>query len=387
MTAPLRRQAGVTLIELMVGMVIGLLVTLVITQVSTVFEGRKRTTNAGSDAQLNGALALQALQRDILSAGYGFTSGGVAGCTQIRGRSGGVTYTWTMAPVLITQGTSGAPDTLRVLMSSNGQFAVPMRLGENQRKDGSAFVLDDRTNVGNSLNDLLLVVPSATAATQASPSPSKQVTPNWCTLAQITTDPSTTGNNLNHGTTGAWNMDATAVDLPGSLNSDIAYAAGSYLVNLGTMTDRLYRIPVSSDSDYATYPANSLLQRSFRTSAPTAPTTVPLFSQIVTLQAVYGLDTDANSAVDSWTTTTPTTTAGWQQVVAIRVAIVARSNQYEKDTVTTTQPSWLWNGVDSETLTVAGQVPCDTGDTTCWQHYRYRVFEAVIPLRNMLWQS
>ena len=397
-----RRARGITLIELMVGMVIGLLATLVITQVATVFEGRKRSTTSGSDAQVNGALALQTLQRDILTAGYGFTSGGVAGCTQIRGQVGGTAYTWTMAPVLITQGSggsatvSGGPDTVQVLMSSNSNFSLPMRVATAHRRDGNTFVLDTRTNVGNAVGDLVMAVPPSSGPTSASPTnPTTQVTPNWCSLFNIT---AISGANLTHdtGSTGPWNQDSTSTVFPGSLGADISYAASttpnvvasnSYLVNLGTMTDRTYRIPQSGDGDYATYPPNSLLMRSFVTSAPASPTVVPLFSQVVTLQAVYGLDTNADKAVDTWTTTSPTTSAGWDQLVAVRIALVARSNQYEKDVVTATEPTWLWNGSDAQTLSIAGYVPCDSGDSGCWQHYRYRVYETVVPLRNMIWRS
>ena len=84
-TPPRRPARGVSLIELMIGMAIGLLAVLVMTQVTVVFEGRKRSTTSGSDAQVNGALALQTLQRDIQMAGYGMTSGGAAGCT-LRGQ-------------------------------------------------------------------------------------------------------------------------------------------------------------------------------------------------------------------------------------------------------------------------------------------------------------
>ena len=58
-------QRGVTLIELMIGMVIGLLAVLVISQVAILYEGRKRTITSGADAQASGALALMAIQRDM----------------------------------------------------------------------------------------------------------------------------------------------------------------------------------------------------------------------------------------------------------------------------------------------------------------------------------
>ena len=56
---------GVTLVELLVGMTIGLLSVVIITQVMAVSEEQKRTTSSGSDAQVNGALALSSLQREV----------------------------------------------------------------------------------------------------------------------------------------------------------------------------------------------------------------------------------------------------------------------------------------------------------------------------------
>jgi type IV pilus assembly protein PilW len=98
-------QRGVTLIELMVGMVIGMLAILVISQVLLVSEGQKRTTTGGADAQVNGALALYTLQRDIQTAGYGFTSSpALIGCP-INARFNGTTptgFATTLAPIFIT---------------------------------------------------------------------------------------------------------------------------------------------------------------------------------------------------------------------------------------------------------------------------------------------
>ena len=80
------------------------------------------------------------------------------------------------------------------------------------------------------------------------------------------------------------------------------------------------------------------------------------------------------------------------QVLALRVAVVARSDQYEKENVTFNNPSW---DVGTEVAASLGAVAC--GISMClplkvdslpdWQHYRYKVFDTVIPLRNMLWNS
>ena len=59
----------------------------------------------------------------------------------------------------------------------------------------------------------------------------------------------------------------------------------------------------------------------------------------------------------------------------MRFAIVARSPQYERDIVTSAAPSWAAGNSASITL---------DGD---WQHYRYRVFQTTVPLRNVIWQG
>lgn len=67
----LSRDKGFSLIELLVGLVIGALVSLVIMNVFSVFEGEKRTTMGGADAQTSGNIALYNISRDIQQAGFG----------------------------------------------------------------------------------------------------------------------------------------------------------------------------------------------------------------------------------------------------------------------------------------------------------------------------
>ena len=60
-----RREAGFTLVELMVGLTIGMLATVVIMQVLSVFEAQKRSTTGTADAQTNGGIALYTITRDL----------------------------------------------------------------------------------------------------------------------------------------------------------------------------------------------------------------------------------------------------------------------------------------------------------------------------------
>lgn len=369
-----RRQAGVTLIELMVGVVIGLLATLVIAQVAQVYEAKKRNTTSGNDAQVNGALALNTLQRDIQAAGYGLTSGGGVGC-RIFGRFNAIEYEQRLAPVRIVQNANpNLPVSLQILMSSNTQFSLPMRVFEDHLRNGTEFVLGstsaDLTNVGNQIGDLMMAVPAAVDSTST------------CALFTITrvctaivSGSCTVANSIQHtvDASAPWNQDgsdATRTPFPGALATSTAYASGSYLVNLGSLIDRTYSIN-----------SNTLQLVTFNTTNPTSPTTEQLYADIVNLQAVYGRDTSATAdkVVDVWDNTTPTTPDGWSRVIAVRVALVARSTQYEKDIVTATQPTWTPDGSTATTIQV--------NHLSDWQHYRYRVFEVVVPLRNILWQS
>jgi type IV pilus assembly protein PilW len=353
---PARRQRGVTLIELMIGMAIGLLAVLLMTSVSMTYEGHKRTATAGSDAQVSSALALHALQTDLQMAGYGLASGGLSalGCP-IKARRSGVDYSWSLTPVLITDGANGAPDTIDVLMSTNSQFSLPLRVAEDHGQNQNYFVLESQTNIGNAVGDLMVAVNSSPNAT------------NWCSVFNVT---DTSGNTIRHdpGDLGPWNQDPTTTVFPYTNGAGLSYPAGSYLVNLGRLASRSYSVN-----------ANQALTVSSFVTDTAATTNEELFPGLVNLQAVYGKDTDADRAADSWNATPPATAAEWAQIVAVRVAVVTRSTQYERDAVTPKQPTWKPDGITAQTIKVDGIAD--------WKHYRYKVYEVVVPLRNVIWQS
>jgi len=116
-----RRERGMSLVEILVGVLIGLIGIVVIFQVLSVSENRKRTTVQGGDAQSAGAIALYTLQREVQLGGYGF--GGAhskqIGCLVQASDKGDTTpvppvparpnFTFRLYPVEIVQGAAGAP--------------------------------------------------------------------------------------------------------------------------------------------------------------------------------------------------------------------------------------------------------------------------------------
>ncbi|MFY7864048.1 PilW family protein [Roseateles sp.] len=361
--------AGFSLIELMVGLAIGLLCTLVIATVLSSAEGQRRGVTQGSDAQVAGSLALYALQREIAVAGYGFASESAAVGCQLQTRFNGavpVLMPTVLAPVQITQGVNGAPDRIRVLASSkmiNPAAATLSTVGYTAPArivppyyDG--VTVKDRYNVWSELSvangDLMVAVVDS-------------VTP--CGLFQVTGAP-TAGVIPRADVPALWNP----AGQPAQTVKD-----GSFLVNLGRLIDVTFSVDANQ----------KLVANRLDTQTLTAPTT-ELQSNIVQLKALYGRDTDGDLAVDTYDYTTPANNAGWLQVLTVRLVVVARNSQYEKEEVTFSAPQW---DVGAATA-VAGAASC--GSSKCvnlkvdgdanWKHYRYKVFDTIVPLRNQRWK-
>jgi len=347
----------------MVGVLIGLLATLAVTHVLMNSEGQKRTTTTGSDAQVNGALALGMMQRTVQSAGYGFAAlPAVIGCP-LTANYGGTKIPMpdNLVPVIITDGGSdGEPDRVRVLSSGKKTFSVPLRITAPGHAAGDPVTPLSSTR-GIEAGDLLIAASDATTA---------------CEMFRVSEIDSAKAQII--AADAAWNASGGPAG---------AYGEGAFVINMGVPLDVTYSIV-----------ANSLRSSSLSLDSTDKPVydaaPVELFGNIVNLQALYGKDADGNGAVDKWDVTTPTTPADWLKVVAIRLAVVSRSTQYEREEVTTANLEW---DVGKGDVSDSSGASADCGSSKClklmvdhlpdWKHYRYRVFDTVIPLRNMLWNS
>ncbi|MFG6416203.1 PilW family protein [Roseateles sp. DC23W] len=345
---------GVTLIELMVGMVLGIVVVLVVAQVMSFAEGYKRATTGGADAQVNGSLAMYTLQREVQMAGYGLINElSVLGCTVNANHTTAGAFSWPLVPVVIMAGANDASDSVTVMYSSR-PYSVPAVVSVDHPTTADRFTV--RSAVGISVGDMVIAVPGSHSAT------------NWCGAYMVTQLANT--NQLVHGPS-AWNSGANVAPAAG-------YLAGSLLVNAGQVVRRTFSVSAAYNLQQQTLnPASGALQSQ------------DIFPQIVNLRALYGKDTNGDDVVDSYDRVTPTTNAGWQQVRSVRIALVARSSAFQKEEVTLASPVW---DVGTST-TVAGATACGTSNCLTlkidsvpdWKHYRYAVSEVTIPLRNVIW--
>ncbi|MBC7946009.1 MAG: PilW family protein [Burkholderiales bacterium] len=361
-----KRGGGFSLVEIMVALVVGLLGTIVIFQVFAVSEGYKRTTTGGSDAQQNGGSALFEIERDLRRAGYGVNQSLFLGCAiqYWDELNPGVNPALVLAPVNIDQGASGAPDSITVLFGNSDLLPTPAKFTQNMPSASADFKVDNR--FGFREGDLIVAAEAG----------------KDCTLAQVSNLPATGNQTLNviHNSGNYTDpitneQEPTRYNKPGGLS--ITYTTAGQLFNIGSLpTDNVYSVSV---------PNSQLMSRAVLTNSANAA----IVDGIVQMQAQYGKDDGASGGtandgiVDSWDEIDPTTPATWSQVLAVRLALVARSGLRERPdaatglcNITTTMPAWIGGTI---TLT-------NDGDGTSWQCYRYRTYETVAPIRNMIWK-
>lgn len=382
-----RQPAGFTLVEIMVGIVIGMLGILVIMQMFALFEGQKRTSTTGSDAQTNGAFATFTAERDIRLAGFGMGLVEALGCeihraynTQGPGGASPAVQTFRMVPVDITNGAGGAPDTIRILYSSKTTLSLPLTITTDHPAEAANFFVNSAMGIAE--GDVMIVYDPY--------DPTK-----WCTQVEVsgipTTNCYTSGNGTNTGT-GCSQIHHNATpafpwNWPGGHNIFPAggYQKGSRIFNMGTFTDHTYSIAMDASSM-----EGSLRLTDFNNNT-NANEIRDLAPGIVNLQVQYGKDTNNDQVVDQWDSVDPAATSGWRQIRAVRMAIVARSSQMEKEDVSDVlnaqggTVTWSGSG-DANAVLRIDRHPDGTANAD-WARYRYKVYETVIPLRNVIWPA
>lgn len=352
-------QSGFTLVEIMVGLAIGLLATLIVMQVFSVFEKQKQVTTGSADAQTGGAIALYNITKELQLAGF---------------------------PIMPTSETLSPFECTTLMVDGVAQSANG--LGAVTIIDGSAASAVNSTDtITIRYGDTPLGGIPTTINTVGSPNPTDVSVPNnfGCTAGDRALISLGTSCAL---TTVSGVSAASPVPMTITLdNIDAGITiAGASLSCLGDWSE----ISFSAQ--------NGALVRNVD-----GVDTV-LMDGIVNIQAQYGVSAATNdNNITNWCDATDTACAGatWDpasitvanrnRIKAIRFAVVARNAKMDGAVVTndcsgytTESPSGLcaWAGSTSSpapAITLSGDPD--------WNRYRYRVFETVIPLRNVIWSK
>ncbi len=357
--------------ELLVGVAIGLIGIAAMFQVLALWDKTKRSTAAGGDAQIVGTVGYFRLERDIKQAGLGFGTApaGVSGCTVAASANATATttahtFSFPLVPVRIVQGASGAPDSLQVLYGNSSFFTSVQTYNDSTaftKKASSRTGFQVYRNAAGAVErgDVIVVADSSS--------------PIQCALVEISGNSNADGYTLDHVANSLRFNSATGTTTVGNSGS---------LFNLGPQP-QLNVWSVNSDSLVVT----DALHRN---------ATATVADGVIDLQAEYGLDTNGDLIVDTWQTGDP---ADWRQVLAIRVALLARSQHYEATRqlaggqvayATGTAPDLPWpdssgNALPFTMRNVDGSSDSNPQTDNDWRNYRYRVYGGVISLRNMIW--
>lgn len=364
-----RRQHGFSLMELMVSIVIGMFSVVVILQVLASTATSRRIAVGGGDAQLNSVAALRALELDVEHAGLGLQSFNISGCTLSYTAADGAAVTLpALAPVVINPATSVIPagdantDTLLVSSGNSGSPAE----GDAVTAATTATAYVVTTPASFASGDQVIAAPAARAAT--------------CAL-QV------------GKVTGISGFSLTLTGGTASLPS------GSIVYNLGGAPSvRAYAIR-NGDlvvCDYLLYNCGSSSYASTYASTGNSPAWVPVASNVVSMRVQYARDTSGitgaasvmDGVVDTYDQTTPTAATiplycAWARVLGVRLALVARSQQFDKTAPTTTAP--VWDGSTKPDGTA--DLPISLSNFSTWQNYRYTTVQTMVPIRNAIWQG
>ena len=367
------RQKGMTLVEILVAVAIGMIGIVIITQAYLTSDNFNRSTLGESGAQTNGLIGLYTIERDVRNAGYGIADSAALGCGEMywyfdpayssNVQPGSTLPKILLAPIVIGTDTTAPftdPDSITVMFATGDNRMLPGTIKGFVPK--SSEVELDQT-AGFKDNDLVVLVNGT-----------------GCTLAQVThIQPGPIKLQINPGISAPYNPPAWGL-FPTN------YGTGDLIINLGNPVVRTYFV---ADGRLKVFDA--------RFQNPLAAE-INLMDGIVDLRAQYGKDNGVNNGtvsaasytpndarVDQFSNVTPANSAEWQQVLTVRVGILARIGSYERPTApggnceaTTTQPRWSGGTFDAvDIATLASPDRC----------YRYRVFETTIPLRNMVWRA
>ena len=260
------KQRGISLIELMVGVVIGLIAILVIYQTFAVAEGVKRQTISAGDAQKTGMIAMYLLGTEVGNAGSGImlNQDDFATCNT---DAADITKSLRPFSIIVTPGADDdTPDSFVVNYGTSRSVVTP-----------SVYMA--KTD------------PLGTTSTVQSPTGFK--------TGDMAVAISGTGNCERLSITGVTAPDANGNVVLTHNATKFQYLPTARLVNIGPDPGVVAQgggISESSTTSRTACCAGTTCQPEQRAQ--------PLSSSIMNLKLQYGIDTDGDGAVDAWTAAT-----------------------------------------------------------------------------------
>ncbi|MCK6406425.1 MAG: PilW family protein [Rhodocyclaceae bacterium] len=394
-------SVGFSLVEVLIALVIGMIGMVVMLQVFANFEGQKRTSTSGGDSISSGSISLYSIQRDIQQSGWGINAIQMIGCTLTD--AGNILLqginSVPLVPVTINPPTATLPagetgtDTLLIVSGSSNSTIEGDLINGSVAIGGTVYPV--HTPSAFAAGDYVAAVKADRAVGACSVQVNKVVSTvtNAGGLGTVT---------VSTGALAASNVNDRLFNL-GPAPLIRGYAIRKMTAATGVDPNGVDKLTVC---DYTA-----------GTDCTDADSWTPVANSVVSLRAQYRRENQNNAMTgvpDTWDqsfTTTGVTTfvqpglggdpaaCAQMRIRAVRLAMVARSSQPErpvKDAGNNDVPVWqsalTWSGsvtnvADGNSAAAAAAVgisptsPSATWPT--WNDFRYKVFETVVPLRNV----
>jgi type IV pilus assembly protein PilW len=339
------RTLGGSLIDVLVGLAVGLLCIAIVYRVFIAMDGVRRNAALVADTQSNATFALFTLASQIGNAGAATAAAAryLDTCPVVTD----VASTLRPIDVLITDGgAADRPDSIVVRGSLAPAAGLPAAFAD-PAPAGTPFHVQS---------------PDAFAVGDRVAAISRTGT---CAMTEITTVGAAVGGvtTIEHG--------EVALDFP----------VTSVLLDLGPA-----RRGFATRFDVA-----SGALRSTDVSNGDAP--VPLASNVVNFKAQYGIDADGDGTLDTWASAAsadfaPATLlaaprATLERIEAIRFGLVVRTER--PDTRLARRFDWVLFDCEQEDKTSCPGRLTGTIAASAAGSYRYRIYETIVPLRNVRW--
>jgi type IV pilus assembly protein PilW len=346
--AAARARRGMSLVELMVGVVVALLVGLAATGSAQQFSAAQRQGFGVGAAAVSSLATLASLESDIALAGLGFFGDAKPLCTSLNLSVGAsmLSNGDTFSPLLLARSSaangSNPTDQLDVVHASLVESGTAVMLATDS--DGSAADLASMLPASVGQTVLLAPATPGTACTLR-------------TVTAVTAATATTPQHLVFGAAGAHNQKAFA--------NSVAYPANSRIAVVGALQWMRYRIN-----------AGQLI-----VEQPLANASAVLLRNVIGFRVELGVSAVGSTTLAGWHSAAD---AGWTtldqnnigRVRALRLGVVSRVDQREKTGATGT-----CSASSAKPTLFGATVEPDVSDWSC---YRYRSTAIVVPLRNIV---
>jgi type IV pilus assembly protein PilW len=436
---------GFSVVELLVAMVIALIGSIIIFQVYSGFENQRRNTTSGSDTATNIAAATNTLEQAAREAGYGLNFESHLGCDAIGWRENanpaetphnpGAIFTQKLTPVSILRtGTTFRSITFSRNTNDNGYAVTKLRnpMLPNAPSPTAASTEDLlclENNYGITNGDVLIL---AEKKDKSDPLKVSKITCAFMEVRDFVTDTPRCKNPLIVHTFGNYvgqdprdqNPKFTRFNRPGGLGaipdsgpangatalSDLdndldsparnapnlfTFKAGTtYVMNLGP------KVGGTTGLRSSTF---SLLDGQLVASSFPGEPGTPIVDGVVYMEVQLGMASSktSTSAALTYVNMLPETATQdpkisqetWLSLRTVRLVMIVKSSQFDKDYAVCPQPAAPAPAVACA-ISASSNPPMPNWTPSLAPymvpaanvHYRHKVIELVIPLRNLIWR-